>query len=120
MFGEAIRKLLAYVQLVLLISIVSSGMLFLHKHTTSSGQIVVHMHPYDLSTDPDTTKHHHSDNEIHFLDVVFHGSYLQTDFVLLDGPTLTNPIITDSEHLETRISNECNHNIFLRGPPVIA
>lgn len=120
MFGKAIRKLLAYIQLVLLISIVSSGMLFLHKHTTSSGQIVVHIHPYDLSTDPDTNKHHHSDNEIHFLDVVFHGSYLQTDFVLLDGPVLTNPIITACNTLEAQFSKDSKHTFFLRGPPLTA
>lgn len=118
MRGGTFRKLLAYLQLVLLIGIVSSGMLFMHKHTTSSGQIVVHIHPYDLSTDPDTAKHHQSDNEIHFLDVVFHGSYLQTDFAKFDGPILTNPIITDSNPLDQCINNDNGRNIFLRGPPV--
>lgn len=83
--GEQIRIALAYVQLLLLVGITGSGMLFMHKHTTSSGAIVVHIHPYNLKKDPDA-KHHHSDNQIHFLDVVFQGYYLLTEFTDISAP----------------------------------
>ncbi len=81
MFRHKLRVLFAYAQALLLMTIIGSGMLFMHKHQTSTGEIVIHVHPYNLKTDPDATKHHQTEDEIHFLDVVFSGSYLHLEWV---------------------------------------
>ncbi|MFC3198895.1 hypothetical protein ACFOET_14830 [Parapedobacter deserti] len=56
----------------------------MHKHKTAGGRIVIHIHPYNLSNDPDAAKHHQSETEIHLLDVIFQGSYTQPSCLLLD------------------------------------
>ncbi len=117
MCGKSFRILIAYVQVVLLIGIIGSGTLFMHKHTTSSGQIIVHTHPYNLKTDPDGTKHKHTDNEIHFLDVVFNGSYLQTDGLVFDAATWGKPLVLQSIALVPGVTQDCDQHFYLRGPP---
>ncbi|MGO1520819.1 MAG: hypothetical protein ACTHZ1_00070 [Sphingobacterium sp.] len=65
-------------------SIIVSGVVFMHKEVTSTGEIVTHIHPYNLGE-----KHHHehhSDAEIHFLDIVFQGSYLDWSPTSFDLP----------------------------------
>lgn len=120
MSGKSFKIFIAYVQTVLLISIVSSGMLFMHKHTTSTGQIVIHIHPYNLKADPDASKHHHTDSEIHFLDVVFHGNYLQTDYIALEPPFPTIPSNKLISFYQNRIEDHGVQHNFLRGPPAHA
>jgi hypothetical protein len=119
MIRSNFRTAIAYLQTILLISIVSSGMLFMHKHTTSSGQIVIHVHPYNLESDPNGTKHHHTENEIHFLDVVFSGAYLQTALITYEAEAW-------GEWLDLKIQQPTLHPYFadhalfyLRGPPQI-
>lgn len=111
------RVFLAFVQAILLMIIIGSGTLFMHKHQTSSGKIVVHVHPYNLKNDPDATKHHHSENEIHFLDVVFSGTFLQVDWShsALFLPELFETYkITYKGHIPAPVSHKYNS---LRGPP---
>lgn len=120
MSGNQFKIFIAYVQTVLLISIVSSGMLFMHKHTTSTGQIVIHIHPYNFKSDPDASKHHHTDNEIHFLDVVFHGNYLQTDFIALEPPVPTAPSTKRTTYYQNKVKDRGVQHNFLRGPPANA
>lgn len=117
MTGKLFRVLIAYIQTVLLVSIVGSGMLFMHKHTTSSGQIVIHVHPYNLKTDPDGTKHKHSENEIHFLDVVFNGSYIQTKSFAFDATIWGDYVVNQSVPTVSGESDDFNSILFLRGPP---
>lgn len=117
-FKHQTKIFLAYTQATLLMIIISSGMLFMHKHQTSSGKIVIHVHPYNLAKDQDATKHYHTDAEAHFLDVVFNGSYLQTNFVAYESPSPIN--LTDSSIKESPsdVIASLDHKIFLRGPPL--
>ncbi len=58
----------------------------MHKHKTRDGRIIIHTHPYNLKTDPDTRPHHQSETEIYLLDAIFQGSFLQTDFTVYTEP----------------------------------
>ena len=62
------RLLVANFLLVWMCGIIISGVVFMHKEVTSNGEIVTHIHPYNLNE----KKHHqhHSDAEIRFLDIV--------------------------------------------------
>lgn len=113
------RVLLAYVQVTLMIGIIISGLLFVHKHKTQTGEIVVHNHPYNLKEDPDKIPHHETDDEIHFLDVIFSGSFvvygsLSIDFPFLAGiPKAYSALVTEKLH-----QLEISH-YYLRGPPTL-
>lgn len=116
-YKQKIRTILAYAQALLLITIVGSGMLFMHKHQTSSGKIVIHVHPYNLKTDPEGAKHQHTDNEAHFLDVVFNGSYLQADIASVETPMSIILTGTLFQKIPSNITQQPDLKIFLRGPP---
>ena len=85
-----IRSKLALFQAVLFGLIVASGTVFMHKHKTRDGRIVIHTHPYNLKTDPDTNPHHQSETEIYLLDALFQGRFLQTDFTVYEQPLITS------------------------------
>jgi len=68
--------------------IVASGTVFMHKHKTRDGRIIIHTHPYNLKTDPDTSPHHQSETEIYLLDAIFQGRFLQTDFITYEQPII--------------------------------
>ncbi|MGJ1203994.1 hypothetical protein [Sphingobacterium lactis] len=77
---KALHKLLTYRQLVAnfllvwMLAIITSGVVFMHKEVTSTGEIVTHIHPYNLG---EKNHHkHHSDAEIRILDIVYQGTYL--------------------------------------------
>jgi hypothetical protein len=111
-------RLLAYCQAFLLLAIVGSGMLFAHKHQLSSGEVVVHIHPYNLKKDPLGQNHQHSANELHFLDVVFQGTYLGNTILKTDRiwfqQILAKPI---SRWLPSPHTKSLPPAFFLRGPP---
>ncbi|HIY76647.1 MAG TPA: hypothetical protein H9825_10330 [Candidatus Sphingobacterium stercorigallinarum] len=68
------RRVVASFLLFWIWGIIVSGVVFMHKEVTSTGEIVTHIHPYNLAEE-----HHHehqSDEEIRFLDIVFQGSYV--------------------------------------------
>lgn len=118
-WNNNIRASLAIFQAFLLCLILVSGSLFMHKHTTASGKIVIHMHPYDLSSDSSNPLHHESEEEIHFLDVVFQGQFLQTCFVNLPTP-VTNAINSDyGIHRNDPFLQACHALAAPRGPPPI-
>lgn len=89
----------------------------MHKHKTADGRIVIHTHPYNLKTDPDTTKHHQSENEIHLLDVVFQGSFIQASFIQYEQPIITAICITYRVYRAIGPQHNHSHYTYLRGPP---
>ena len=42
-----------------MVAIITSGVVFMHKEVTSTGEIVTHIHPYDF-TQKGEPQHHHS------------------------------------------------------------
>jgi hypothetical protein len=111
-------KLLALFQTFLLLIIVGSGMLFAHKHQLPSGEVVVHIHPYNLKKDPLGQKHQHSTNELHFLDVVFQGTYLGNDRMEVGSPWVqelhSSPL---ANGLPAFVTTPFIQDFYLRGPP---
>lgn len=89
----------------------------MHKHTTASGQIVIHTHPYDFSTGANDPVHHDSEDQIHFLDVVFQGSYLQTSFAAYPLPYTVPHVHTYPSALAQVCLDGCEGLSYLRGPP---
>ncbi|WP_257670415.1 hypothetical protein [Parapedobacter tibetensis] len=89
----------------------------MHKHKTADGRIVIHTHPYNLKKDPDASKHHHSDSEVHLLDAVFQGSFICTDFTHYEQPVIIP--ISVAYHAYRALSPQTNPflHIYLRGPP---
>ena len=86
--NDSIRSKLALFQAVLFALIVASGTVFMHKHKTRDGRIIIHTHPYNLKTDTNTSPHHQSETEIYLLDAIFHGRFLQTDFTTYEQPII--------------------------------
>ncbi|MFB2117736.1 hypothetical protein [Parapedobacter sp. 2B3] len=84
--NKSIRQRLALFQAVLFCLIVASGTVFMHKHKTRDGRIIIHTHPYNLKADPDANPHHESESEIYLLDALFQGRFLQTDFITYEQP----------------------------------
>ncbi len=87
------RQLVANLLLVWMCSIIVSGVVFMHKEVTSTGEIVTHIHPYNLGEK--THHHHHSDAEIRFLDIVFQGSYLDWSPFTYEVPIQTEFTIVE-------------------------
>lgn len=87
--ANSIRSKLALFQAVLFGLIVASGTVFMHKHKMRDGRIIIHTHPYNLKTDPDTNPHHQSETEIYLLDAFFQGRFLQTEFTVCEQPLIT-------------------------------
>ncbi len=116
---DNIRPQLALFQAALFCLIVASGTVFMHKHKTADGRIVIHVHPYNLKTDPDATKHHQSASQIHLLDVVFQGSIIQTDFFSYAQPIITPvPMAWGLYRLQDAPATAFT-DTYLRGPPQI-
>lgn len=110
------RNFIAWSLSIWMVAIITSGVVFMHKEVTSTGEIVTHIHPYDF-TKKGKTHHHHSDDEIHFLDVVFAGVFVADDqqvFELALTPLLLR--IHYAELLESTLSKPIIH-YDLRGPP---
>lgn len=112
------RRFIASLLAIWMGVIIVSGIVFIHKEVTSSGEIVTHVHPYDLFSK--TKKHHHkSDAEIHYLDVVFHGSFVDAEFFVYEAPVRVEYNIgycttyTESQHYDF------THHYYLRGPPFL-
>lgn len=97
--------------------IVISGIVFMHKEVTSKGEIVTHIHPYDFT---EKQKHHHkSDAEIHFLDVLFQGTFIESDFVTFEIP-LTNEFTVQNESVyQSHLQAIPIFHAYLRGPPTL-
>ncbi|WP_240904861.1 hypothetical protein [Sphingobacterium sp. SGR-19] len=110
------RNLIAWSLSVWMVAIITSGVVFMHKEVTSTGEIVTHIHPYDF-TKKGEPHHHHSDDEIQFLNVVFAGVFVASDlqaFELSITPIMLR--IHYAELVETAPSTSLFH-YDLRGPP---
>ncbi|HMR18157.1 MAG TPA: hypothetical protein PKA53_02560 [Sphingobacterium sp.] len=98
--------------------IIISGVVFIHKEVTSTGEIVIHVHPYDF-TDKSHKHHHHSDAEIQYLNVLFHGSYIETSITAFEVPIFQEfPYCFYIPYDYSTQSHNPDH-YYLRGPPVL-
>ncbi|MGO1244851.1 MAG: hypothetical protein ACTMH4_12280 [Sphingobacterium sp.] len=97
--------------------IIVSGVVFMHKEVTSSGEIITHVHPYDF-TEKGTSHHHESDGQIQYLNVVFAGSFLPSTMFVFQAPlrTLTG-YIKYAEFVQNPVTLLILH-YHLRGPPL--
>lgn len=112
-----IRPKLALFQAVLFCLIVASGTVFMHKHKTRDGRIIIHTHPYNLKTDPDTSPHHQSDTEIHLLDAIFQGSFVHTPFVTYEQPIIVPFSVAYLPYRTLWRQVDGVDYAYLRGPP---
>jgi hypothetical protein len=95
--------------------IVISGIVFMHKEVTSKGEIVTHIHPYDFTK---KQKHHHkSDAEIHFLDILFQGTFIESDFITFEVPIISEFSLQDKTTYSSSLIAVTIFHAYLRGPP---
>jgi len=95
-FIRPYRQFIAHFLFYWMVGIIISGVVFMHKEVTSTGEIVTHIHPYNLGE-----KHHHkhhSDAEIRFLDIVFQGSYLNWESQTFTAPI--QQVLTEIDYAE--------------------
>lgn len=118
-FTNKYRTLIAKLLCIWTLTIVISGVVFMHKEVTSTGEIVTHVHPYDF-TKKNQQHHHQSDDEIQFLNIVFHGAFILGDIVVFEAPVLTAYYIPFGDVIEEKTSCYPFHAYFLRGPPHLA
>jgi len=97
--------------------IITSGVVFMHKEVTSTGEIVTHIHPYNLGEKKH--HHHHSDAEIRFLDIVFQGSYLNWSPYVFEAPILPEFNIIEFGIRTFNIILQVHNICAGRGPPSI-
>lgn len=115
--NKSIRQRLARFQVVLFCLIVASGTVFMHKHKTRDGRIIIHTHPYNLNTDPDTSPHHQSETEIHLLDAIFQGSFLQAEFTVYEEPVISPFVVAYLPYQTHHIPVDESRRRYPRGPP---
>lgn len=109
------RRLIASLLTCWMSLIVISGIVFMHKEVTSKGEIVTHVHPYDFTK---KQKHQHkSDDEIHFLDVLFQGTFIESSFTALEIPVPTEFIIQNTTFYHSQLQATPIFHAYLRGPP---
>jgi len=87
----------------------------MHKEVTSTGEIVTHIHPYNLGE----KKHHqhHSDAEIRFLDIVFQGTYLNWSPFVFEAPFQPEFIVIEFGYETYNILIQVREIHAGRGPP---
>lgn len=112
------RSLVASMLAACMTLIVISGVIFMHKEVTSTGEIVTHIHPYDF-TNSDNPHQHNSDAEIEFLNMLYQGTYLQADLLVWEAP-LDIPLYRQENFVSKSklFYSECRH-YDLRGPPTV-
>lgn len=105
-------------QLALISLIIISGVIFMHKEVKSNGEIVMHNHPYDFTNDQ--PRQQESDDQIDFLNVVYHQNFVQSEFIVFEEPIRTIFHVY-SYQVYTPVSyNRIVNHAFLRGPPKIS
>lgn len=113
------RSLIAYLLSAWTVAIIISGVVFMHKEITSTGEIITHIHPYDF-TKKGKPHHHDSDAEIQYLNVVFAGAFLAPDLLVFEMSITPRALrIHFAEIAEITVSNPIFH-YDLRGPPRFA
>lgn len=110
------RNLIAWSLSMWMVAIITSGVVFMHKEVTSTGEMVTHIHPYDF-TQKGEPHHHHSDDEIQFLNVVFAGVFVASDLPVFE--LSITPIMLRIHYAELTESapNKRLIHYDLRGPP---
>ncbi|MBP3942372.1 hypothetical protein J5U18_02145 [Sphingobacteriaceae bacterium WQ 2009] len=99
-------------------SIIISGVIFMHKEITSTGEIITHIHPYNFG---EKNKHQHdSDAQIRLLDVLYHGTYLEPSFTNHSFLAPTFFTINYSSTIFDDVIKATIFYLFLRGPPALA
>jgi hypothetical protein len=117
-YRTGFRPLLGLFMAGLFCLIMVSNMLFMHSHTTVNGTVVIHVHPYKLSSDGSGKKHKHTEQELYSLDYVHRFSYTGTDLVIVGDPlffTVETGIISRPA---TEVPSLHRHATLLRGPPL--
>ena len=111
------RRLIASLLTCWMSLIVISGIVFMHKEVTSKGEIFTHIHPYDFTK---KQKHQHkSDAEIRFLDVLYQGTFIESDFITFETPLVPEFTIPfNIDHVLQTASITAFHS-YLRGPPTL-
>ncbi len=99
--------------------IVISGVVFMHKEITSTGEIITHVHPYDF-TKKGEPHHHHSDDEIQYLNVVFAGAFIATDLLVFEMAITPLLLRIRYADLVAQAVTNCVVHYHLRGPPTLA
>ncbi|HLS96747.1 hypothetical protein BC792_101112 [Sphingobacterium allocomposti] len=113
------RSIIAYLLSAWMVVIIVSGVVFMHKEVTSTGEIITHVHPYDF-TKKGKPDHHKSDAEIQYLNVVFAGAFVASDTLIYE--IALSPLylrIYYAELIERIRYNSIVH-YDLRGPPRLA
>lgn len=109
------RHLVAKLLFVWMLGIITSGVVFMHKEVTSTGEIITHIHPYNLG---EKQHHkHHSDAEIRFLDIVFQGSYLNWSSVVFEAPILPEFNVMEFGFQDVKLISQTHDTRACRGPP---
>ena len=101
-----------------MMTIVISGVIFMHKEVPSTGEIVTHVHPYDF-TDSGQPHQHNSDAEIEFLNMLYQGTYLQADLLVWET-ALESPIYRlEKQYKQAKLVQTSYRHYDLRGPPSV-
>lgn len=98
--------------------ILVSNMLFMHSHTTVNGTVVIHVHPYKLSSDGSGTKHKHTEQELYSLDYVHRFSYTGTDLIVVGDPLFFTVETGYVIRPVPEVPSLYHHATLLRGPPL--
>ncbi len=101
-----------------MMTIIISGVVFMHKEVTSSGEIITHVHPYDF-TKKGTSHHHESDAEIQYLNVVFAGSFVLSAMFIFQTPLRTLTYYIKYAWLTQNPVAQTILHYHLRGPPTL-
>jgi len=104
--------------MLLYVMIMACGMFFMHTHKLNSGRIVIHIHPYPLSSDPSDNSNHESEKEIVTLDMTFFQSYFNPAVLLVGDPVELLLTVLSSEPALCNIQLDSQVYLSLRGPPM--
>lgn len=110
------RNFIAWSLSVWMVAIIISGVVFMHKEITSTGEMVTHVHPYDF-TEKGEPHHHHSDDEIQFLNVVFAGVFVASDLQAFELAITPQLLCIHYAELTESTPSALLFHYDLRGPP---
>ncbi|RKO73236.1 hypothetical protein D7322_00740 [Sphingobacterium puteale] len=112
-----LRQLIASFQLALMSLIIISGVVFMHKEVKSTGEIVMHTHPYDFTK---KEKPQETDDQIDYLNVIYQNTYVQTEFIVLELPAPKEIQTTNYSSICPEVARISTSPYYLRGPPRLA
>lgn len=111
-------RLVSIIPTVLALFLIVNNIVFIHSHTTATGRIWTHAHPYNKNCDSTPFKqHHHSDYDYQFL------QQLQEPIPLANPLTLqADVLITFQQYARyetAKAQNNISFRIIGRAPPTI-